>query len=57
MQVGDTRYALIEKSREFSLVPWRPVLDRAVGKSVSGVMRGEGISWTIGTRTRGLGIS
>lgn len=57
VQVGDTRYALIEKSREFSLVPWRPVLDRAVGKSVSGVMRGEGISWTIGTRTRGLGIS
>ncbi|MGK2910484.1 MAG: relaxase/mobilization nuclease RlxS [Sphingobium sp.] len=56
VQVGDRRYALIEKSREFSLVPWRPVLERAVGKSVSGVMRGEGISWTIGGRARGLGI-
>jgi len=57
VQVGDKRYALIEHAQEFSLVPWRPVLERAVGKSVSGVVRGEGISWTIGTRTRGLGIS
>ncbi len=57
VQVGDKRYAMIEHAREFSLVPWRPVLERAVGKSVSGVMRGEGISWTIGTRARGLGIS
>lgn len=53
VQVGDQRYALIEKSREFSLVSWRPVLDRAVGKSVSGIMRAEGISWTIGIGTRG----
>lgn len=56
VQVGDRRYALIEHSREFSLVPWRPVLERAVGKSVSGIMRSEGISWTIGGRARGLGI-
>jgi type IV secretory pathway VirD2 relaxase len=55
--VGDQRYAMIEKSREFSLVPWRPVLDRAIGKPVSGVMRDGPISWTIGGRSRGLGIS
>ncbi|MGF7204224.1 hypothetical protein GGQ82_003305 [Sphingobium olei] len=54
--MGDRRYALIEHSREFSLVPWRPVLERAVGKSVSGIMRSEGISWTMGGRARGLGI-
>lgn len=46
------RFALIEKSREFTLVPWRPVLESQVGKSVSGMMRGEGISWAIG-RGRG----
>ena len=50
------RYALVEKSREFTLVPWRPVLDRHVGKSVGGMMRGEDVSWTIG-RQRGRGIS
>ena len=46
--VGDSKYALIEKSREFTLVPWRPTLERAVGKQVSGIMRETGISWTIG---------
>ena len=55
--VGDQRYAVIERSHEFSLVPWRPVLDRALGKPVSGVMRDGPISWTIGDRNRGLGIS
>lgn len=56
VMVGDQRYALIEKSREFALVPWRPVLERAVGKSVAGVMREGPISWTIGGRSRGLDI-
>jgi hypothetical protein len=56
VQVGQAKFALIEKSREFTLVPWRPVLERSAGKAVSGVMREGGISWTIG-RSRGLGIS
>lgn len=57
VDVGDRRYALIEgKSREFTLVPWRPVLERGIGKTVSGIMREEGINWTIGGRSRGIGI-
>jgi type IV secretory pathway VirD2 relaxase len=55
VHVGDAKFALIEKSREFTLVPWRPVLDRAVGKQVSGIMRDGGISWRLG-RQRGIGI-
>lgn len=55
VEIGDRRYALIEKSREFSLVPWRPVLERAIGKQVSGIMREGSIDWTIG-RARGLSI-
>ena len=51
------RFALIEKSREFTLVPWRPVLDRHVGKSVSGIMRGDGISWSFGRGRSGPNIS
>ena len=39
---------------EPSLVPWRPVLERAKGQSVIGVVGGEGISWSIGIK-RGLG--
>jgi len=51
------RFALVEKSREFTLVPWRPVLDRHVGKSVSGIMRGDGISWSFGRGRSGQTLS
>ena len=51
------RFALVEKSREFTLVPWRPVLDRHVGKSVSGILRGDGVSWSIGRGRGGPTIS
>jgi|APFEC2959095171_1045051.scaffolds.fasta_scaffold00201_29 type IV secretory pathway VirD2 relaxase len=51
------RYAVIEKSREFTLVPWRPVLDRRIGKSVSGIVRGDGISWSFGRGRGGPSIS
>lgn len=56
IELASGKYALIEKSREFTLVPWRPVLERHIGKQVSGIMRGDGISWSIG-RQRGVGIS
>jgi hypothetical protein len=48
------RFAVIEKSKEFSLVPWRKVMDRNLGKSVSGLVRGNQISWTL---TKGRSIS
>lgn len=48
VKVGDAKFAVIEKSREFSLVPWRPALEQALGKQASGIMRDGGISWTIG---------
>jgi type IV secretory pathway VirD2 relaxase len=51
------RLAVIERSKEFTLVPWRPVLDRHVGKSVSGIIRGDGISWTIGRGRGGPSVS
>ncbi|TYC93929.1 relaxase/mobilization nuclease RlxS [Novosphingobium sp. BW1] len=51
------RFALIERSRDFTLVPWRPVLEKQVGKSVSGLMRGDGISWSVGRGRNGPGIS
>lgn len=45
-------HALVEGSREFSLVPWRDTLDRQLGKPVAGILRGDGISWQFG-RGRG----
>lgn len=57
VDLASGRVALIEKSREFTLVPWRPVLERHVGQSVSGLMKGDGINWTIGRGRGGPSIS
>ena len=48
LDLASGRFAIIENSREFSLVPWRPVLERAMGRPVSGIVREAGTSWTIG---------
>ncbi|MDG4898621.1 relaxase/mobilization nuclease RlxS [Mesorhizobium sp. WSM4976] len=57
VELASGKYAVIEKSREFTLVPWRPVLDRHIGKEVSGIVSGEGISWTIGRQRSGPTVS
>ena len=57
VELTSGRMALIEKSREFTLVPWRPELDRRVGSSVSGIAREGGISWTLNRQRSGPGIS
>ncbi len=49
-------YALIEKSREFTLVPWRPALERNLGKAVSGIPHGDTISRTLGRQRSGPSI-
>ncbi|CAN5318767.1 relaxase/mobilization nuclease RlxS [soil metagenome] len=51
------RFALVEKSREFTLVPWRPALERHVGKQVGGVMRADGVNWRFGRERGGPAIS
>ncbi|MDE2167767.1 MAG: relaxase/mobilization nuclease and DUF3363 domain-containing protein [Alphaproteobacteria bacterium] len=57
VDLASGRFALIERGREFTLVPWRPVIERNLGKLVSGIARGETISWTIGRERKGRGIS
>ncbi|MDB5581954.1 MAG: conjugal transfer protein TraI [Bradyrhizobium sp.] len=51
------RFALVEKSREFTLVPWRPALERQIGKQVAGVIRGDGVNWRFGRERGGPVIS
>lgn len=51
------RYALVERSRDFTLVPWRPVLEKRIGQSVSGIVRESGISWSFGRQRSGPSIS
>jgi type IV secretory pathway VirD2 relaxase len=53
VHIGMARMAVIENSHEFTLVPWRPVLERQIGKEVSGIMRGRNVSWTFGRQRSG----
>ena len=46
------KFAVIERQRDFTIVPWRQVLEQRRGMAVSGVVRGGRISWTLG---RGIG--
>ena len=57
IELASGRFAVIEKSREFTLVPWRPVLERSLGRQVSGIAREETISWTLGRQRSGPSIS
>lgn len=49
--------AVVEKSRLFTLVPWRPVFDRQIGEAGSGIMRADGINWQFGRGHAGPEIS
>jgi len=55
VQFASGRYALVENAQEFTLVPWRPVIERSLGREVVGLVTDGGISWQIG-RDRGLGV-
>ena len=47
------KFAVIERSKEFTLVPWRPVMERRLGRSISGRVSADSISWDV-SKQRGL---
>jgi type IV secretory pathway VirD2 relaxase len=53
-QLAGGRFGMIDDGLGFSLVPWRPVLEKEIGRQVMGVMRGGDISWQLG---RAVGLS
>ena len=48
VQLASGRFAMLDNGIGFSLVPWKPVIERRLGQTVSAVMRGSGASWDIG---------
>ena len=57
IDLASGRFALVERSRDFTLVPWRPVLEARIGKPVSGIMRDGGVSWSFGRGRQGPSVS
>ncbi|MCW0983658.1 DUF3363 domain-containing protein [Agrobacterium sp. BT-220-3] len=55
VQLTSGKFAIVEKSHEFTLLPWRPVIDDQLGKEVNGIVQGRSVSWQMG-RQRGLGL-
>ena len=50
------RFAMIDDGLGFQLVPWRPALEKELGRQVSGVLTpGGSVDWNFGKR-RGLGL-
>jgi type IV secretory pathway VirD2 relaxase len=55
LNLASGRFAMIDSGLGFSLVPWRPELERHLGRRVDGVMTpGRGVAWSF-TAKRGLG--
>ncbi|MGB3456532.1 MAG: DUF3363 domain-containing protein [Litorimonas sp.] len=44
------KFAVIERSKEFTLVPWRPVMEKRLGRMISGRVSSGGISWDVSGR-------
>jgi Protein of unknown function (DUF3363) len=47
---------MIEDGLGFSLVPWKPALDRHLAKQISGLVLAKTVDWNFG-RKRTLGIN
>ena len=53
-RMGGGRFAMIDNGLGFQLAPWLPMLERHIGRHISGLQREDGgIEWTLG-RNRGL---
>lgn len=57
IDLASGRYAVIERSRDFTMVPWRPVLEGRQGQPISGIVRPDGISWSVGRSRSGPQVS
>ena len=54
INLAQGRFAFITKSKEFTLVPWRPELERNRGAMLTVRKTAGGIDWTVG-KMRGIG--
>jgi len=54
VDLAQGRFALVARAKEFTLVPWRPELERYRGAEISVKARAGGLDWSVG-RARGIG--
>ncbi|WP_442874527.1 DUF3363 domain-containing protein [Diaphorobacter sp. ED-3] len=49
------RFAMLDDGLSFTLVPWKPLVERRLGQHLTAVIRGNSTTWELGRR-RGLAI-
>lgn len=53
VQPSSGKFTVVEKAHDFTLVPWRPIIDRQLGREATDIMQGGSVSWRLGLQ-RGL---
>lgn len=48
VMLASGRYAMLDDGMGFSLVPWKPVIERRLGQQLAAVMRGGSATWDVG---------
>ncbi|HMT83417.1 MAG TPA: DUF3363 domain-containing protein, partial [Ottowia sp.] len=47
VMLASGRYAMLDDGMEFSLVPWKPVIEQRLGQKIAATVRGSSVSWRI----------
>ena len=55
IQLASGRFAMLDDGVGFSLVPWRPVIEKRLGQDLTAVIQGSRVSWELG-RSRTLSL-
>lgn len=55
VMLASGRYAVLDNSKGFSLVPWKPIIEPRLGQQITATLHGGGVSWKI-SRSRSVGI-
>ena len=55
LELVSGRFAMLDDGIGFTLVPWKPVIEKRLGQTISAVVRGASVSWVFG-RQRGASI-
>lgn len=48
VQLVSGRFAMLEDSMNFQLVPWKPVIEQRLGQPLSALVRGSSVTWNLG---------
>jgi uncharacterized protein DUF3363 len=55
IQMASGRFAMLDDGVGFSLVPWRPVIEKRIGQHISAVVDGPRVNWEFG-RSRSISL-